>query len=878
MIHQHLFARLARNLILRTGPAACPNKHGARGLRRAVLALLVGALAPGACGAEALNLIPWPTSVEMGSGRLALSAQCRIVAMDPSLAPLAQVLTEEIAFMTGLRLTAVAGPAQAGDWVLQLDPARNKLRSDVPAIVCDDGKRDESHTVTVGDRAVVVGGSPHAVAQGTATLLQLLDDEGGRVSLPQVTIADAPQAVFRSVMIDVARQTHSLNTLKKVVVLCRFYKIGYLQLHFTDDQAFTFPSTAFPALTTPARHYTLEELRELEQFAAARGVAIVPEIEVPGHSGPMRQVKPFGGTPPGVINIGSETLYPALDTLVGEVCDIFKSTPYFHIGGDECWLEKLGESPEEKAYIKAHNVPDAGALYDHFIVRMNEIVRKHGKQTLVWEGFQNKGSENCVIPDNVIVFAWETMYQTPQSLLNNGYTLVNAAWRPLYIVGDESRDPESIYQWNQLLWKNHFRHAPSFIPIQLAPDTVLPDGSKIGQKVIGANMSVWEQKEDIEEIPFLRQRLPAMSERIWNPAAGRSLTDFRQRLVHLDAKVARLMAPIRFTFDGLTDPNARKPSHAESLHNRPLQITMAPVIAGTTVRYTLDGSAPTSTSPAAAEPLRCTTPETVLKAQVFDPSGKAVGRMLWETYQFKAITDQVAASGLVLRVDGDWRWPAVTANLFEKGTKLTVTLAAPGLSGGTLRYALNAPVTATSPAYQAGIVIDQNAELNAGYYDASHNLIGQPYRRKFEVLGNFERSLTTGKPVTTSRGAQETDRPDFVCDGFVDGMGFWAGPPCPGWLQVDLEQVCSVNKIQVVPYWDGDRYYQYYVEVSVDGKSWKKVIDQTTNTKAPQEKGLTDTFEATPVRYIRVTVTHNSSNPGVHLVELRAWGPDSAGK
>ena len=56
------------------------------------------------------------------------------------------------------------------------------------------------------------------------------------------------------------------------------------------------------------------------------------------------------------------------------------------------------------------------------------------------------------------------------------------------------------------------------------------------------------------------------------------------------------------------------------------------------------------------------------------------------------------------------------------------------------------------------------------------------------------------------------------------------------------------------------------------------MIDQTKNTKAPQAKGLTDTFEAAPVRYIRVSVTHNSSNPGVHLVELRAWAPDSAGK
>ena len=95
MIHQHLFARIARSLALRSGPAPCPNKHGARGVRQVVLALLVVALVPGAWGAEAPDLIPWPTSVEMGSGRLALSAECRIVAMDPSLAPLAQVLTDE---------------------------------------------------------------------------------------------------------------------------------------------------------------------------------------------------------------------------------------------------------------------------------------------------------------------------------------------------------------------------------------------------------------------------------------------------------------------------------------------------------------------------------------------------------------------------------------------------------------------------------------------------------------------------------------------------------------------------------------------------------------------------------------------------------------
>ena len=105
------------------------------------------------------------------------------------------------------------------------------------------------------------------------------------------------------------------------------------------------------------------------------------------------------------------------------------------------------------------------------------------------------------------------------------------------------------------------------------------------------------------------------------------------------------------------------------------------------------------------------------------------------------------------------------------------------------------------------------------------------------MLGNFERSLTTGKPVTTSRGAQETDRPDFVCDGFVDGMGFGPARRVPGGCRWTLEQVCSVNKIQVVPYWDGDRYYQYYVEVSMDGKTWKKVIEPDQEHQSPPGEG-----------------------------------------
>jgi len=81
------------------------------------------------------------------------------------------------------------------------------------------------------------------------------------------------------------------------------------------------------------RHYTLEELRDLEVFARDRGVMIVPEIDVPGHATAIvKAAQPIFGGGGNVIGAGREDTYKALDTLAGELCDVFRSTPYFHIG------------------------------------------------------------------------------------------------------------------------------------------------------------------------------------------------------------------------------------------------------------------------------------------------------------------------------------------------------------------------------------------------------------------------------------------------------------------------------------------------------------------------------------------------------------------
>ena len=791
------------------------------------------------CTARAQTVVPYVPGVKDQGGKLDLAPTARIVAGDASLAPLAGVLSDEITLLTGQRLAVAQGAAKAGDIELTLDKAL----------------AGEAYRLDVADKATVTAGTYAGAAAGTATLLQLLDIGTKAPALPRVTLSDKPFSKYRCLMIDVARKYHGIDTLKKTVVLCRFYKINYLQLHLSDDQSFTFPSKAFPDLATPGHSYTLEELRDLEQFASSRGVMIIPEIETPGHASSMRKVKPFAGPAPGVIDMASEEMYKGMDTLVAEVCDVFKSTPYYHMGGDECWLEGVGNTDAEKAYIAKYKLAYPHEFYTHFIGRMNDIVRKHGKTMVLWEGFGGKGGPKSPIPDNVIVLAWETMYQLPQDLLANGFTIVNATWRPLYIVGDTTRYPKDIYDWNRYLWKNHFRFAPSFIPIQLPPN----------DRVIGGQMSVWEQTEDTE-IARLRYRLPAMSERIWAPDAGRSFDDFYKRMLALDEKAGLLMTPARIKAAGLTDPSACGYNHQENWHNQPLTLQFTPTIPGAAIRYTTDGKAVTADSPALAGPLVLDQPKTVLKVQVFDKDSKPVGQMLWNVYQYFPVTGTTQFSG-INRVNDEGN-----SDGFEPGSTVTVTLSAAKMTGGSLRCATDGKLDTKSPFYDKPVVIGKNSEFVAGYFDTQGKLVGLPYKRQLRMFDNFQRNLALGKPVSSSVGPKDRENPNVVNDGFVEGMGFWSGGGVPGWWQVDLEKTYKINKIQVFPYWDGGRYYQYTVEVSTDGKTFKQVVDMSKTTEKDTPAGHVHEIAPVEARYVRVNVLKNSANPGVHLVEVRVFG------
>ena len=470
------------------------------------------------------NLIPWPNTVTQRSGALTLGKDSRIVASDPRLRALAEIVAEEIQCVGGPRLPVADATGAAGDIILRLDT----------------NLKGEAYALDVGPSVEIRGGGYNSVALGTVTLLQLLAVTSGEASIPCLSVTDAPATEYRGLMLDVARCYHSINNLKQMVQLCRFYKIRYLQLHLTDDQSFMFPSRTYPQLASQNQHggktYTIEELKDLLAYADARGVTIVPEYEVPGHSAAANRAMPdlflIKGTKPyehhASINFVKDEVMRAVATIVGEMCEVFTSSPYFHIGGDEADLALADQNADFKAAFKKHNLPDQHQLYRKLVCDLNEIVKSHGKRMIVWEGFAREPNSPVQIPKDIIVMAYEIRFYMPDQLVKDGYQVINASWTPLYVVRT-GRPPEEIYAWNLRQFKP-FGAKPS------DPGVIVPPTGK----VFGAQMCAWEQPENVE-LTNERLRLPAMSERIWNPAADRSYPDFEKRLTANDRLLDRLV-------------------------------------------------------------------------------------------------------------------------------------------------------------------------------------------------------------------------------------------------------------------------------------------------------------------------------------------------
>ena len=485
---------------------------------------------------EQTSVVPIPKTINIDPEKrgLILSNSIFFFISSPEINTLLNVLEKDIESISSMDIKFKETTKIEADMVFEID---NNLE-------------DEEYSIQIGNNIIVNGGSYNALAMAKSSLIQLLKLEKNKLIFPILEIKDKPDSEYRGLLIDLARMWHDVSTLKDIIDLASFYKIKYLQLHLSDDQSFTFPSEKFPKLATPDRPYSKKDFRDLVKYAKDRGIIIIPEMDIPGHSRQMVEIYPeiFGvnnkmlQTNPwksNVINIGSEKVYDAIDQLIGEIIEVFDTSPYFHIGGDEANLDLYKNVPEINSFMRKNNLgTDVHELFRYFLVRMNKIVKKHNKKMFLWEGFRREGK--IEIPRDVVVFAFETMYHLPSHLIEDGFTVVNTSWTPLYLVNGGLKQPrarravwspETIYSWNIWRWEHWWYKTPVYKnPMQLEETS----------QIIGGQMCSWEQTGEAE-IPTLRKRLPVFIERVWNNKEKMPFEDFFTRVEKNDLKLSGII-------------------------------------------------------------------------------------------------------------------------------------------------------------------------------------------------------------------------------------------------------------------------------------------------------------------------------------------------
>jgi hexosaminidase len=332
---------------------------------------------------------------------------------------------------------------------------------------------DESYEIQItADEVELKAVTGYGVLRGLETLKQLLRVEEGASVWPTATIKDAPRFPWRGVMIDVCRHWIPKEVILRNLEAMASVKMNVFHWHLSEHQAFRVESKVFPKLHemgSNGEYYTQEDIREIVEFAAARGIRVIPEFDLPGHAtsylvgypelaampGPYKLQENFGLSKP-VMDPSKEEVYDFLDQFIGEMAALFPDT-YFHMGGDEVDFGDWDLNPSIVAFKQANGIQNNHDLQAYFNQRMEKILTKHGKKMVGWEEIANPN-----LSKEIVVQSWinhKSLFRNVQAghqaILSAGYYLdyklpasKHYELDPEILPGAVTIEPDSL-NWNQ---------------------------------------------------------------------------------------------------------------------------------------------------------------------------------------------------------------------------------------------------------------------------------------------------------------------------------------------------------------------------------------------------------------------------------------------
>ncbi len=261
----------------------------------------------------------------------------------------------------------------------------------------------------------------YGVLHGLETFSQLVVPASDGFAAPAVHIEDRPRFPWRGLMLDVSRHWMPLEVVERNLDAMAAVKLNVFHWHLSDDQGFRVESKRFPklqALGSDGHFYTQEEIRQVLAYAASRGIRVVPEFDMPGHTQSWLAAYPeLAAAPPpaaaGSYEVGRtwgvyeplmdptrEETFQFLDAFISEMAALFPDA-YFHIGGDEVHAAQWDASASIQAFARAHKLEGAHGIQVYFNQRIQKIVAKNGKIMIGWDEILHPD-----LPDSIVIQSW----------------------------------------------------------------------------------------------------------------------------------------------------------------------------------------------------------------------------------------------------------------------------------------------------------------------------------------------------------------------------------------------------------------------------------------------------------------------------------------
>jgi hexosaminidase len=596
-----------------------------------------------------LSLIPEPVSVTQGSGSFVLNASTRVLHSPPSLDTLAKMLAEKLKQSTGYKITTgLFAQNQAGKNIISLQ------------LTQDGSIPKEGYLLDVTTNNVVLKARDAAgIFYGIQTLLQLLPKEIESASvttakweIPVVKISDHPRFGWRGLMLDCSRHFFTKEEVKKFIDQMSRYKFNVLHWHLTDDQGWRIEIKSLPKLTevgawrvnktgrfgtfTPPTadeprdyggFYTQADIREIVQYAKARQVSILPEIDVPGHSmaaiaaypdltctpanqvvnsGEQFMIWPPGGHFYGTIDNSlcpaNEKVYEFMDKVFTEVAQLFPFE-YIHMGGDETARNFWEKSDAIKAMMQKENLSNLDEVQSYFVKRMEKIINAKGKKMIGWDEILQGG-----LAPNAAVMSWRNMQHGAEAA-KQGHEVVMTPTEFVYLDYMQSDVTMEPPVYASLRMKKTYQFDP-------LPEGIDPKWIKGGQG------NLWtEQVYNFRQVQYMIwPRAFALSEVLWSPKDKKNWKTF---IPKVETQFQRFdVAKIKYA-PSMYDADIK----VKKVDSTGVSVELIPEIDGLTLHYSFDNSYPDEFYPSYKEALLVPKDASLMRVISYR-DGKPVGRMM----------------------------------------------------------------------------------------------------------------------------------------------------------------------------------------------------------------------------------------------------------